>query len=196
MIVIDDKLLIKMEKKTRADMKEELGVPEGVTIKIEDGIFMVKGQKGDVHKKLYNPRVVSRVIGNKIVFEAKGATQREKKLIKSYLAHLRNMLRGVGEGHSYKLKICSGHFPMAVSVKGEVFEIKNFIGETVPRTLNLPEGVNVKIEGQEILVEGVDKEKTSQTAALIEKLTRRPGFDKRIFQDGIFMIEKDGKPIK
>jgi large subunit ribosomal protein L6 len=45
-------------------------------------------------------------------------------------------------------------------------------------------------------VEGIDKELTSQTAALIEKLTRRPGFDKRIFQDGIFMIEKDGKPLK
>ena len=133
---------------------------------------------------------------NVLVFESKKATQREKKVIKTHLAHLKNMITGVKEGTSYKLKICSGHFPMSVSVKGNVFEIKNFIGETVPRTLALPEGVTVKIEGQFITVEGIDKELTGQTAALIEKLTRRPGFDKRVFQDGIFIVERSGRPLK
>lgn len=171
-------------------------MPEGIAVKIENKIFWVKGKKGEVQKKLYNPRINSRIVGNKIVFESKKATQREKKLIKAYLAHLRNMIKGVNEGHSYKLKICSGHFPMSVGVKGNVFEIKNFIGETVPRTLTIPEGVKVTADGQFIVVEGINKDLTSQTAALIEKLTRRPGFDKRIFQDGIFIIEKDGRPLK
>ncbi|KYK24574.1 hypothetical protein AYK26_03275 [Euryarchaeota archaeon SM23-78] len=180
----------------KQELKEEFEIPEGITIQLDKGFFVVKGSKGELQKKLHNPRIISRVMGKKIVFEAKKATQREKKLIKAYLAHLKNLVKGVSEGHSYKLKICSGHFPVSANVKGNLFEIKNFIGETVPRTLEIPQGVNVKVEGPFVIVEGIDKELSSRTAALIEKLTRRPGFDKRIFQDGIFLIEKDGKPIK
>ena len=84
---------------------------------------------------------------------------------------------------------------MTASVKGNVFEIKNFVGETIPRTLTLPDGVKVIVDGQFIIIEGTNKEKAGQTAALIEKLTRRAAFDKRIFQDGIYVIEKDGKPV-
>ena len=34
-----------------------------------------------------------------------------------------------------------------------------------------------------------------QTAADIEQLTRRPGFDTRIFQDGIYIVKKGDKLI-
>jgi len=179
----------------KQDLREELEIPEETTIKIEKGFFMVKGQKGELQKKLYNPRISVRIIGNKIVFESKKATKREKKLIKTYLAHLKNMISGVNQIHSYKLRVCSGHFPMSVNMRGNMLEIKNFVGETVPRTLLIPKEVNVRIEGQYVTVEGVNKELTSQIAAQIEKLTRRPGYDKRVFQDGIFIIEKDGKPV-
>jgi len=54
------------------------------------------------------------------------------------------MIRGVTEGYTYKLKICSGHFPMNVSLKGDVLEIKNFIGESVPRKLKIKEGSEEK----------------------------------------------------
>src|SRR4030066_97443 len=66
-------------------------------------------------------------------------------------------IKGANEMHVYKLKICSGHFPMTASVKGNLFELKNFYGETVPRTTALPEGVNVKVDGKYILIEGADK---------------------------------------
>ena len=180
----------------KQDIKEEFEIPEGAIIKIDKGMFVIKGQKGELQKRLHNPQISSRIMGNKVVFESKRATQKEKKLIKTYLAYLRNMVAGVNQGHSYKLKICSGHFPMSISVKGNVFEIKNFVGETVPRTLIIPEGVSVKVEGQFVIVEGINKELTGRMAAQIEGLTKRPGYDKRIFQDGIFIIEKDGKPIK
>jgi len=133
----------------------------------------------------------------KVTFVANKSSKREKKLVNTFVAHLKNMFRGVTYGHIYKLKICSGHFPMSVAVKDNLFEVKNFIGETIPRQLEFDsKNVSVKIEGTEIIVEGVDKELTGQTAASIEKLTKRLGFDNRIFQDGIYLIEKDGKPIK
>ena len=52
------------------------------------------------------------------------------------------------------------------------------------------------MDGENITVESADKELAGQTAADIETLTKRPGFDKRIFQDGIWMVSKGGKELK
>jgi large subunit ribosomal protein L6 len=116
-------------------------------------------------------------------------------MMQTFKAHIKNLIRGVMEGHLYKLKICSGHFPMSVSVSGEEFIIKNFMGENVPRTLKLKENVSVKVEGDQVIVESIDKEKAGQTAADIEQLTRVTNKDLRIFQDGIYITFKDGKEI-
>jgi large subunit ribosomal protein L6 len=125
----------------------------------------------------------------------KRKSQREKRSARTMEAHIKNMFKGVQNGHTYRLKICSGHFPMSVTVKGNAVEIKNFIGEKVPRTTEICADVHVKIDGDQIVVDGIDKEKVSETAARIEQITRRPGFDPRIFQDGIYIIEKDGKTV-
>ena len=117
-------------------------------------------------------------------------------MVKTYKAKLKNNLIGVNEGYTYKLKICSGHFPMNVGVNGTEFTIKNFLGEKVPRTITLKEGASVKIEGEQIIVESIDKEKAGQVAADIEQLTRVTNRDNRIFQDGIYITEKAGKIIK
>src|SRR3989338_2299349 len=110
-------------------------------------------------------------------------------------AHVRNLVRGADEGHVYKLKICASHFPMTVQVAGSQLVIKNFLGEKFPRTLALKEGATVKVDGQIITVESANKETAGTVASDIEKLTRRPGFDPRVFQDGIYMILKDGKGV-
>ena len=106
------------------------------------------------------------------------------------------MIKGVAEGHVYRLKICSGHFPMNVSVSGNEFSVANFLGEKTPRKLSVKEGASVKVEGQEVVVESMNKELAGQTAADIELLTKVKGRDRRIFQDGIFIINKDGKELE
>jgi large subunit ribosomal protein L6 len=181
----------------KVEMKEELEIPQGIHVTVDgSGLFAVKGTKGEVKRKLFNPRIKVHVAGSNVIFESKNATQREKKMIKSYIAHIKGMFNGVQNGHVYKLKVCASHFPMTANVKGSVLEVKNFIGESVPRLMPIPAGVSVKVDGQLIVVDGIDKELVGRTAARIEQITRRPGFDKRIFQDGIYLIEKDGKPLK
>jgi large subunit ribosomal protein L6 len=82
---------------------------------------------------------------------------------------------------------------MNVSIKGQTLEVKNFIGEVVPRSYSFSKDVDVKLNGEMISVTGINKELVSQTAGSIEQLTRRVGFDRRIFQDGIYIVDKDGK---
>lgn len=174
---------------------EEIELPEGVSASREGKMIQVKGPKGEVTKTLYNPLITMEVKDNKIELRADRYGRREKTLIGTYRSHVRNMLKGVTEGHYYTLKICSGHFPMNVSFSNNVLTVKNFIGEKVPRTLNVSNKVNLKVEGDQITIESPDKDVAGQTAGSIEKLTKRVNFDKRIFQDGIYIIEKDGKKL-
>ena len=100
------------------------------------------------------------------------------------------MLDGLSEGFKYKLKICSGHFPMSVNVEGSKLKIKNFLGEKIPREATLLKGVKVEVKGNEISLEGSDIEKLGQTASNIEQSTRITNRDRRVFQDGIYIVEK------
>ena len=58
------------------------------------------------------------------------------------------------------------------------------------RNARIEKGVEVKLSGDVIDVTGTDKEKVGQTAANIEHATKIKGFDRRVFQDGIFLMRK------
>ena len=171
-------------------IEEEVEIPEGVKVSSENGIIVVEGPKGVLKRKLFNPKVDIVVEGAKIKVRAKNATRREKKVIGTFKAHIINMVKGSKDGFMYKLKICSGHFPMNVSVKDKQMIVNNFFGERIPRVMDLREGVEVVVKGDIVEVSSADKELAGQTAASIEQLTRRTAYDKRIFQDGIYIIEK------
>jgi large subunit ribosomal protein L6 len=177
-------------------MKEDAELPQGVTCTVQgNNAVTVKGPKGEVTRAFPHLAVKVSVEGGEVVVSAKDATKKEKTAIGSIMAHVRNMLKGVTQGHAYRMKICSGHFPMNVSVAGGELVIKNFLGEKVPRKLRIKPGVTVKVEGQEIVVEGVALELVSQTAAAIEQLTRIRNRDLRVFQDGIYITSKDGEQV-
>jgi large subunit ribosomal protein L6 len=179
----------------KKDLSATIEVPEGITVSKEETLLLIKGPKGTVTRVFNYPSVKVEVENNIITMSSSAGSKRDKAVINAYQAHLKNALAGVKEPFVYKLKICSGHFPMNVSVANKVLAIKNFLGEKVPRQVKIKEGVNVKVEGNTLTVEGPDKELTGQVAADIEQATRRPGFDRRIFQDGIYITEKAGKTI-
>jgi len=179
-----------------AEMKYEVEIPSDVQLNITGDLFIVKGAKGEVKRVFKFPKVKITKEGNKILFYTAKPTKREKATIFSTEAHLKNMFKGAAKGCIYRLKICSGHFPMKVTYKNNILEVKNYMGETVPRTLKIKPGVELTVKEPEITVAGPDKEFTSQIAAAIEQLTRRASFDRRIFQDGIYIIHKDGVDIK
>jgi large subunit ribosomal protein L6 len=173
-------------------MEYKVPMPQTVECSLVDGTITVKGAKGETKRKFVFPKIAITKEGTDIVFRSKKPTKREKAAIFTTEAHLKNMFKAAAEGCMYKLKICSGHFPMKVAYKNNVLEVKNFMGETVPRTLKIKPGVNVELKEPEIIVTATDLELAGQTAASIEQLTRRTNFDRRIFQDGIYITVKNG----
>ncbi len=178
------------------EMTEKIEVPEGVEVTIDKGMCKAKGKKGECSKKIADPKITIEVKDGNIVLSAKKTTKREKTKMGTYISHIKNLIKGANEGHTYRLKVCSGHFPMNVSVSGKEFVIKNFLGEKKPRTLKIKEGATVKVEGEIVTVESCNKEIAGQTAASIESLTRITNRDLRIFQDGVYITAKCGKPIR
>jgi large subunit ribosomal protein L6 len=67
------------------------------------------------------------------------------------------------------------------------------LGEKIPRYANIISGVEINVKGQEITITSHDIEAAGQTAANIEKATKVRNRDRRIFQDGIYIVEKPGR---
>ena len=177
----------------KQDLHEEIALGKGVTASQVDALITLKGPKGSVSRRFLYPGVHVRIESDKIILSAERATKREKKIVGTFHAHLRNLVRGVQEPHEYLLKICSGHFPMSVAIVGKEFVVKNFLGESVPRHIALLPQVEVKIQGTDIFIQSVDKEAAGQMAARIEQLCRITNRDRRVFQDGCYITKKSGR---
>lgn len=177
-------------KPAQTKIEESVEVPEGVTASVSGSLLAIKGPKGEVSRDFYSDRAVISFGSGRITIKAERRTKREKQIVGTFKAHISNMVKGVVEGHCYTLKVCSGHFPINVSVSGKDFSIKNFMGEKTARKIAIPAGVSVKVSGSDIEVEGTDKDIVGNFAAAIEKLTRRQDFDRRVFQDGIILTSK------
>ncbi|MEK6869780.1 MAG: 50S ribosomal protein L6 [Nanoarchaeota archaeon] len=181
--------------KKNKDLIIEIKLHEKISAQLDGTLLTLKGPKGETKREFGDKGIKIEHKNGFITLKAK-FSKMNKKRIKSYAAHIRNMARGCMESYKYALKICSGHFPMNVSVSNDRFIVKNFLGEKVPRTLKLKAGASVKVEGNLVVVESISKETAGQVSADIEQLTRRTRYDGRIFQDGIWIIEKDGKGME
>ena len=166
----------------------QLTVPEDVTVEIAGNIIKVNGPQGSAEREIKTKVVDIVSKDNSVVINRLDTSKRGKMIANTWRAHIKNMFIGVKNNFTYKLKICSSHFPMNVSVdKGKVV-IKNFMGGKIPRQTPIPGGVNVNINGDIITVESADIEKAGGLAGSIELLTRRTGFDRRRFQDGCYIM--------
>ncbi|HJX04571.1 MAG TPA: 50S ribosomal protein L6 [Thermoplasmata archaeon] len=174
-------------------IKDEVEVSEKVQVTLTAGTVKIKGPLGEVSKELHNPKIRIEKKGNHVVVACELARKKEKALIGTYGAHIRNMIEGVTKGFEYKMKIVYAHFPIKASVKGDTFVIENFLGEKHPRKARILGAAKVTIKGDIVEITGSDVEALGQTAANIERATKIKGFDPRVFQDGIYITQKPGR---
>jgi large subunit ribosomal protein L6 len=184
------------EKKHSATL--DLDIMEATDIEVRGRTINVKGQKGTLNRKFGEDFIHLEKEGDKIVISAKSKRfplRKQMAIMGAIRGHIKNMMAGVTKGYTYRLKIVYSHFPMKVQVKGGNVVVDNFLGEKYPRKAKILDGVKVEVNGNDVTVSGIDKEKVGQTAANIEQMTKIKKFDVRVFQDGIYITEKDDKPI-
>ncbi|MBS3817178.1 MAG: 50S ribosomal protein L6 [Candidatus Thermoplasmatota archaeon] len=179
-----------------AELNERIKLPEDVNAEKEKEELRISGENGEIVKKFSHPRIQLDLEGDEIVLSIEEPSKKEKALFKTYNSHIGNMIKGAQKDFVYELKIIYSHFPMEVNVEGDEVVIKNFIGENKPRRAEVLGDTEAKIEGEQVIVSGPDKEAVAQTAANIEATTKIPKADPRVFQDGIYITEKAGKRVR
>lgn len=192
---------IRMEKKdnkTKAKGIEiQINIPKGIEVRLEGNKIFVKGEKGELKKELNSLIKVEKINsdGEKVIIKADSDRKKIRAIAGTTEADIKNMIKGVSQGVIYKLRVVYSHFPINLKIQGDTLLIENFLGEKYPRKAKILEGVTVNIKGRDLELYGIDKEKVAQTAANIESATAIKNFDPRVFQDGIYIYEKDGKSL-
>ena len=96
-----------------AAIREEIEIPEGVEVIIDDEVS-VKGPNGEISRKFTYPNVTITKEDNTVVLETAFPKKKDKSMIGTTKAHITNMIIGVTEGFTYHMKIVFAHFPMTV----------------------------------------------------------------------------------
>ena len=186
----------KEKEKTDGGISFSIPIPEGVNVAITGKTVKVEGPRGTIERELWYPglhlQTEQKDAGNEVVIKSDSTRKKIRAIAGTYTSHIKNMITGVTEGFFYKLAIVHAHFPMQVALtkEGDAVSISNFLGERKPRIAKIVEGVKVELKGKEIVVSGINKEAVGQTAADIEQTTKIRGYDPRVFQDGIYLVDK------
>jgi large subunit ribosomal protein L6 len=172
--------------------REVIEVAPTVTFVVGTGTLRAKGPLGSIERPYPSDVLELNSSKGSVTLTLKLPPKRKESqsLLKTWAAHVRNMAGGLTLGVEARMKVVAAHFPMKVSVRGEELVIENFLGEKFPRTTKLRAGTKAAVEGDIVTLSGHDVEQVGQSAANIERVTHIRDYDPRVFQDGIYLIER------
>lgn len=167
-----------------------LEIPKDVNIEINGNEIVVKGKLGAIKKNIALENVEIKKEASTITINPKSKRRKAKAMAGTVSSHIDNMFVGVTKGWTYTLKILYLHFPMTVKAEKNKVVINNFLGERTPRMAGIVGDTKIEVKGDQIIVTGANIEDVSRTASNIERATRIKFYDRRVFQDGIFITSK------
>jgi large subunit ribosomal protein L6 len=165
-------------------------IPDGVKVHLDGTQLRVTGPKGQISRNVRFPQVVITCDGKELVISTESRRKENVAIVGTYQAHAKNMIRGVSEGFEYHMKVVFSHFPIQLKTQGNRLEINNFLGEKKARYARIEEGVKIKIANDEVVLNGIDRELVGTTAANIEHATHIRDRDPRVFQDGVYIVQR------
>lgn len=172
------------------EIARQIEIPEGVDVSVEGSQVTVKGPKGNLSRRLSYPEIEIKKEDSYLVVNSRLDRKQQRAMVGTLAAHASNMIAGVTKGFEYKMKVVYSHFPIQLKAASGELVISNFLGERKSRSARILDGVKVDVLKDEVVVTGIDKENVGQTMANIEQATRVRGFDIRVFQDGVYLVEK------
>ena len=173
-------------------IEHTIELPEGVSASLDGTTLKVNGPNGNLEREYHSSTLKLMVESDKVIVQVDLPRRKDKALAGTWNAHINNMVKGVTSGFTYNLKALYSHFPMTLKQEGNELVVNNYFGERVPRRAKILPGVKVEIKNKvELVVSGIDKELVGQTAANIERCATVKNRDRRVFQDGIYLLSKE-----
>ena len=146
-----------------------IAIPAGVTVDIaENNHVTVKGPKGTLEKTLPVEMEIARE-GEEIIIKRPNDLKKMKSLHGLTRTLINNMVVGVTDGYKKTLEVNGVGYRAAK--QGKTLTLN--LGYSHPVEMTDPEGIETTVDGNNIIVSGIDKEKVGQFAAEIRD-KRRP----------------------
>ena len=173
-------------------IESEYEFPKELKVQYKEKVLKVSGPKGEITKSFAHARTIDIAFEkNTITFSCTFPKRKQRSLMGTLVAHVKNMVRGVTIGPFItKMKIVYSHFPITVNIKGNEVLVENFLGERAPRRAKIFGNTKVKVAGDDVIVESINREDAGQTASNIRRVCKIKKKDPRTFQDGIFQYQK------
>jgi large subunit ribosomal protein L6 len=172
-------------------VENHVTVPEDVDLTLDGSKVAVTGTNGKVVRDFAHAKLNMDYQNRVLRVWAENPRKKQAALVNTIISHVKNMITGVTEGFTYKLKIVFIHFPMNIQVREGRVSVSNFVGERQARYARILPGVKVSVEGDDIVVTGNDIEMVGQTAANIQESAKIRNKDLRKFLDGLYVYKKE-----
>ena len=168
-------------------------IPAGVTVDIQPGnVVTVKGPKGELKRELDHEMTLEQK-DNEIIVTRPDDLKRHKALHGLTRALLHNMVVGVTDGFTKTLEINGVGYRAQKQGKKLVLSL----GYSHPIEMEDPEGLESTVEGNKIIIKGIDKQAVGQYAENIrEKRAPEPYKGKGIKYADEIIRRKVGKTGK
>lgn len=149
--------------------KQPIIIPDGTTVSIKDHDITVKGPKGELSRNFHH-LVSFEVKDKQILVKVKNPEEKKsRELWGLSRVLLSNMIDGVNKYFEKKLEITGVGYRATVSGK----KLTLNLGYSHPVELDIPAGIEIKVEKNIIAVSGIDNQLVGQTAAEI-RAKRKP----------------------
>ena len=165
-------------------------IPDNVNVSLKSHMLNVEGPLGKTYKNFKKIPVDIVIDEKKVSLKAQGTRDANYAIMNTARSIIRNLMEGVVEGYTIKMKIVFSHFPINVKVDGKKVLIENFQGERAARVTKIWGQTKVVPKGDDVIITGHVLTDVSQTAAEIENGSRVKNKDHRVFLDGIYKFEK------
>lgn len=169
--------------------KQPINIPQGTTVKFENGLFSVKGPKGELSKSFRDDINIS-IDGEIINLTPKEGSVLAKALWGTYASHIKNMIEGVNTPYTKKLILEGVGFKSEVQGKTLVLAL----GFSHQVKVEIPEQLTVTAEKNNITVTGIDKELVGSFTASLRAMKKPEPYKGKGFRyDGEVIRRKQGK---
>lgn len=169
--------------------KKPIAIPQGVKVELNKSTLSVTGPKGTLTLGV-NPEVKLTIGEKEMQVEKIGKSKKAPAIWGTEARLIENMFKGVTEGFQKQLELNGVGYRMAVAGK----KINLALGFSHPVVVDIPEGIEVKIENAIMTISGIDKHKVGQFSADIKALKPvEPYKGKGFHYVGEYVRRKEGK---
>ena len=170
--------------------KKPIAIPEKVEVTIDGATLTVKGPKGELTRDFKMDIISLEKTDEGIALTQKEDSTFGQSLLGTYASHVRNMIEGVTNGYEKKLILDGVGFRVAVAGKN----LDMALGFSHPVSVEIPEGLTVTAEKNNVTVQGIDKESVGSFTAMVRGLKKPEPYKGKGFRyhDEV-ILRKQGK---